>query len=92
MTKTLLETKRYNMFLYRKMLEEIEMREDTAFMTFPKWKRDILLILLCRAKPDVKRKYLRKKVSLDLDKIMDRALKEMEELGMVDGHDRPEDA
>jgi len=77
LTKTLLETESYYQFLYSQMLEEIEYRDPTYNLTFPKWLKDVLLVLLCKAKPNVKRKWLRRKISLDLKKITDRTLKEL---------------
>lgn len=77
--KTLLETEEYNLTLYKNMLKKIEDIEPFN-VYFRKWEKDVLLILLCRAKPEVKRKELRKKVTSDLERIVDRALKEMGEL------------
>ena len=76
--KILLDTPKYNLTLYKNVLKKIEDIEPHNIY-FPKWERDMLLILLERAKPDVKRKHLRKKVALDLKRIADRASKRMEE-------------
>ena len=77
--KTLLDTTKYCNRLYHLALQEI--RDLQPFkMYFPKWKKDILLSLLERAKPNVKRKHLRRKVLMDLKKISDEAWEEMKEI------------
>ena len=78
MNKTLLESEDYYMILYRNMLKEIENRNPFDNISFPKWLKDVLLVLLCKAKPNVERKWLRKKVTCDLNKITKRVMKEYE--------------
>jgi hypothetical protein len=79
MNKTLLDTPQYCMELYCNSLKEIRKADPDSRLYFPKWKRDILLSLLERARPLVKRKYLRKIVSEELKKISDKARKEVDE-------------
>jgi hypothetical protein len=76
---TLLDNPKYFNRLYHLALQEIRGSDPSKRTYFPKWKRDILLSLLERVKPEVKRKHLRKKVSADLKKISDEARKEIDE-------------
>ena len=77
---TLLDTPEYCMELYRNSLKEIRERNEIDLkLSFPKWKKDSLLIILEKAKPDIKRKHLRRKVLIDLKRISDRAWKEIDE-------------
>ena len=79
MNKTLLDTPEYCMELYRNSLKEIREADSDSRLYFPKWKKDVLLSLLERAKPDIKRKHLRRKVLIGLKKISDEARKEIDE-------------
>ena len=78
-TMTLMDTPKYFMELYHKSLKEIKEADLDSRLNFPKWKRDVLLSLLEKARPLVKRKYLRKMVSANLKKISDKARKEINE-------------
>ena len=80
MNKTLMDNPKYFNELYRHELREIEEGDALFRLNFPKWKKDVLLSLLERAKPNIKRKHLRRKVLIDLKRISDRAWEEMEEL------------
>ncbi len=77
MTKTLLDSPKYFNKLYHQALEETRKLDPIFKLDFPKWKKDILLSLLERAKPKVKRKYLRKIIRADLKKVSDEAWEEM---------------
>ena len=79
MNKTLLDTPKYFIELYRNSLKEIKEADLDSRLYFPKWKKDILLSLLERAKPQIKRKHLRRKVLIDLKKISDEARKQIDE-------------
>ena len=76
---TLLDSPKYFNRLYRLALQEIRDSDLSKRTFFPKWKKDILLSLLERAKPQIKRKHLRRKVLIDLKKISDEARKEIDE-------------
>ena len=79
--KTLLDIPKYCMELYRNSLREIRERNEIDFkLSFPKWKKDSLLLILEKAKPNIKRKHLRRKVLIDLKRISDRAWEEVEEV------------
>jgi hypothetical protein len=77
--KTLLDTLEYCMKLYRNSLKEIREASLDFRLNFPKWKKDTLLLILEKAKPDIKRKHLRRKVLIDLKRISDEARKEIDE-------------
>jgi hypothetical protein len=53
-TMTLMDTPKYFMELYHKSLKEIKEADLDSRLNFPKWKRDILLSLLEKARPLVK--------------------------------------
>lgn len=57
--------------LYEKALEQISNRKIEEKLYFWKWEKDVLLALLEKAMPRIKRKYLRRKVNKDLKKIKD---------------------
>jgi len=77
--RTLLEDTEYCMELYRNSLKEIREADLDSRLYFPKWKKDTLILILEKAKPDIKRKHLRRKVLIDLKKISDEARKEIDE-------------
>ena len=77
--RTLLEDTEYCMGLYRNSLKEIREANLDSRLNFPKWKKDTLLLILEKAKPNVKRKHLRRKVLIDLKRISDEARKEIDE-------------
>ena len=79
MNKTLLDTPKYFIELYRNSLKEIKEADLDSRLNFPKWKKDTLLLILEKAKPNIKRKHLRRKVLIDLKKISDEARKEIDE-------------
>ena len=79
MNNTLLDTPQYCMELYRNSLKEIREADLDSRLFFPKWKKDTLILILEKAKPDIKRKHLRRKVLIDLKRISDEALKEIDE-------------
>ena len=79
MNKTLMDNPKYFNELYHLALQEIRNSKPIFKTYFPKWKKDILLSLLERVKPKIKRKHLRRKVLMDLKKISDEAWEEMEE-------------
>ena len=79
MNKTLLDTLEYCMKIYRNSLREIRERDLDSRLQFLKWKKDTLLLILEKAKPNIKRKHLRRKVLIDLKKISDEARKEIDE-------------
>ena len=77
--RTLLEDTEYCMELYRNSLKEIREADLDSRLNFPKWKKDTLLLILEKAKPNIKRKHLRRKVLIDLKRISDEARKEIDE-------------
>jgi len=79
LNKTLLDTPKYFIELYRNSLKEIKEADLDSRLNFPKWKKDTLLLILEKAKPNIKRKHLRRKVLIDLKKISDEARKEIDE-------------
>jgi len=77
--RTLLEGTEYCMKLYRNSLKEIREANIDSRLNFPKWKKDTLLLILEKAKPNIKRKHLRRKVLIDLKRVSDEARKEIDE-------------
>ena len=80
MTKTLMDRPEYYYELYNNLLESFKERKVEDKLRFWKWEKDILVVLLEKAtEGKVKRKYLRRKVNLDLKKITSEAWKELRE-------------
>ena len=80
MTKTLMDRPEYYYELYNNLLESFKKRKLEDKLRFWKWEKDILVLLLEKAtQGKVKRKFLRKKVNLDLKKITSEAWKELRE-------------
>ena len=80
MTKTLMDRPEYYYELYNNLLESFKKRKVEDKLRFWKWEKDILILLLEKAtEGKVKRKYLRRKVNLDLKKITSGAWKELRE-------------
>jgi len=80
MTKTLMDRPEYYYELYNNLLESFKKRKLEDKLRFWKWEKDILILLLEKAtQGKVKRKFLRKKVNLDLKKITSEAWKELKE-------------
>ena len=80
MTKTLMDRPEYYYELYNNLLESFKKRKLEDKLRFWKWEKDILVLLLEKAtQGKVKRKFLRRKVNIDLKRITSEAWKELKE-------------
>ena len=80
MTKTLMDRPEYYYELYNNLLESFKKRKVEDKLRFWKWEKDILVLLLEKAtQGKVKRKFLRRKVNIDLKRITSEAWKEFRE-------------
>jgi len=76
--KTKLDDKKYCRELYNELLKQYSERENAYDrLYFTKREKDILVILLQRAKPNLELKWVRKLVRLDTNRIADKAWEEI---------------